>query len=93
MLVQGMYLQALGCISASTAPFLCYMLLLVVRASPWWQPQYFIPMLGIMMGHTISGISVGLTALLNEFSNCELLSSSRLQVLRLTCTCAGRLLN
>ncbi|CAL8471623.1 g11165 [Coccomyxa elongata] len=66
---KGMFLQALGCISASTAPFLCYMLLLVVRASPWWQPQYFIPMLGIMMGHTISGISVGLAALLNEFSS------------------------
>ncbi len=80
MLAQGMFLQALGCISASTAPFLCYMLLLVVRASPWWQPQYFIPMLGIMMGHTISGISVGLAALLNEFSSGKLLSSSSFHV-------------
>lgn len=66
---QGVFLQALGCIGGSTALFLCYVLLLVIRAQPWWQPQYFIPMLGIMMGHTISGISVGLTALLEEFNS------------------------
>ncbi len=69
---QGVFLQALVCLGGSTALFLCYMLLLVIQASPWWQPQYLIPLLGIMMGHTISGISVGLTALLEEFNSGEL---------------------
>jgi putative ABC transport system permease protein len=59
----------LACISSSAALFLCYVLLLVIRASPWWQPQYLIPMLGIIAGHAISGIAVGLSALLEEFTS------------------------
>lgn len=49
--------------------FLCYVLLLVIRASPWWQPQYLIPVLGLIMGHAISGIAVGLSALLEELNS------------------------
>ena len=63
-----MFLHITGCIGASAAVFLCYTLLLVVRTEPWWQPQYFIPILGMLLGNAVSGASIGLTTLLEEFA-------------------------
>ena len=37
--LQGMLLQALLSLGSSAAVFLTYTLTLVVRTSPWWQPQ------------------------------------------------------
>jgi hypothetical protein len=65
---QGMLAQALACIGSSAAVFLSYTLLFVVRTRPWWAPQYFIPILGMMLGNAISGVSVGLSAMLEEFT-------------------------
>lgn len=42
-----------------------------VRTRPWWEPQYFIPMLGMVLGNCISSISVGLSALLEDFTTGE----------------------
>ncbi|CAK0785180.1 hypothetical protein CVIRNUC_008386 [Coccomyxa viridis] len=64
----GMLVQILTCIGASAAVFLTYTLLVVVQTEPWYSPQYFIPILGMMLGNAISGVSVGLTALLEEFA-------------------------
>lgn len=65
---QGMLLNAVTCVGSSAGVFLCYTLLFVVRTQPWWAPQYFIPILGMMLGNSISGVSVGLSALLEDFS-------------------------
>ena len=59
----------LGSILASSSAFLTYAMLLVVRTHPWWNAQYFIPMLGMLLGNCISGISVGLTTLLEELTS------------------------
>ncbi len=67
-LLQGMLLQTLTCLGSSAGVFLCYTLLFVVRTQPWWAPQYFIPILGMMLGNSISGVSVGFSALLEDFS-------------------------
>jgi len=42
-----------------------------VRTKPWWEAQYFIPMLGMLLGNCISGISVGLSALLEDYTTGE----------------------
>ncbi|EIE21804.1 putative membrane protein [Coccomyxa subellipsoidea C-169] len=65
---KGMLLQTLSCVGTSAGVFLSYTLLFVVRTHPWWAPQYFIPILGMMLGNSISGVSVGLSALLEDFS-------------------------
>lgn len=39
----------------------------VLGVRPLWLPQYFVPLLGCLMGNIISGISLGLTTLLEEF--------------------------
>ena len=66
---QGMFAEVLGSILASSSVFLTYAMLLVVRTHPWWDAQYFIPMLGMLLGNCISGISVGLTTLLEELTS------------------------
>lgn len=35
------------------------------------QPQYLIPLLGMLLGNTISGISIGLAAVIEELSSGE----------------------
>ena len=33
---------------------------LVIGVEPWWQPRYLIPLLGMMLGNGLTGISLGL---------------------------------
>lgn len=35
-------------------------LLVVIQPTPWYQPQYAIPLLGMLLGNTMTGIAVGL---------------------------------
>jgi putative ABC transport system permease protein len=45
-------------ISAFTLTFLT--LQLIIQADPWYQPQYAIPLLGMMLGNTMTGIALSL---------------------------------
>ena len=38
-------------------------LLLVIGAEPWYQPQYAIPLLGMLLGNTMNGIALGMDRL------------------------------
>jgi len=40
-----------------------FALLLVIGNQPWYQPQYAIPLLGMLLGNTMSGIALGLDRL------------------------------
>ncbi len=44
----------------------------------WYQPQYTIPMLGMLLGNTLNGITIGLDSLLEAFENKRLDIESRL---------------
>jgi len=35
-------------------------LLFIIRVEPWYQPQYLIPLLGMLLGNTMSGIAIAL---------------------------------
>lgn len=39
-------------------------LILVLGVEPWWSPRHAIPILGMILGNTLTGISLGLEALL-----------------------------
>lgn len=54
-------------ISISIGTLLClvYFLLVVVRISPWYDPQYFIPIAGMLVGNSMTGISLGVKSLLD----------------------------
>lgn len=65
---RGILAEVVGCTIFASSIFLTYALIVVVRTKPWWEPQYFIPMLGMVLGNCISSISVGLSALLEDFT-------------------------
>ena len=47
---------------------------LVVEVQPWWKPQYLIPLLGMVLGNSLTGVSLCLESLL------EALDKNRAQV-------------
>ncbi|MEZ4458492.1 MAG: iron export ABC transporter permease subunit FetB [bacterium] len=38
----------------------------LVGVDPWWTPRYFIPLLGMLLGNVLNGITIGLDATLRE---------------------------
>ncbi len=48
---------------AGTLVCLFYFLLIVIQISPWYNPQYFIPISGMLMGNSMTGISLGINSL------------------------------
>lgn len=51
--------------SMSTGTILCllFFLLVVVRVQPWYDPRYFIPIAGMLIGNSMTGISLGTKSL------------------------------
>lgn len=41
-------------------------LLLIIKADPWYSPQYAIPLLGMLLGNTMNGISLGMDRLVQS---------------------------
>ncbi|WP_295881133.1 iron export ABC transporter permease subunit FetB [uncultured Thiohalocapsa sp.] len=41
-------------------------LTLIIRVEPWYQPQYLIPLLGMLLGNTMTGIAVALDGLTRQ---------------------------
>ncbi len=48
-----------------TLASLFYFLLVVVRISPWYDPRYVIPIAGMLIGNSMTGISLGLSRLVD----------------------------
>ncbi|MFW5981050.1 MAG: ABC transporter permease [bacterium] len=42
-----------------------YFVLIVVGLQPWYQPQYFIPLAGMLIGNSMTGISLGVEGLVS----------------------------
>jgi putative ABC transport system permease protein len=60
---------ALGSVAAFSMCFgtlscTAYFLLVVVRISPWYEPQYVIPVAGMLIGNSMIGTSLGLKSML-----------------------------
>lgn len=66
--IQGMLLHTLGMVGGTASGIICYAMLLIIRPQPWWHAQYFIPTLGMLLGNCISGVSVGLSAIMEELT-------------------------
>lgn len=66
---RGMFLNTLAIVAGAAAATMAYALVVVMRVEPWWQPQYLIPILGMVLGNTITGISVGLGTIVDELSS------------------------
>jgi putative ABC transport system permease protein len=56
----GIWLDGIVSVWASSWLITAVGLLGIVQVTPWYQPQYAIPLLGMILGNTLSGISLGL---------------------------------
>ena len=55
-------------ISMLTGTILCiiYFIFIVIRVSPWYEPRYFIPIAGMVIGNSMTGISLGVNKLVGD---------------------------
>lgn len=58
--------------SVGTISSLLFFLLIIVNIKPWYNPRYFIPIAGMLIGNSMTGITLGVSKLvssMNERSN------------------------
>ena len=56
---------------------LTYFLFIVINVSPWYDPRYFIPIAGMLIGNSMTGISLGVNTLVEGFhSNKNIIETS-----------------
>ena len=60
----GIHLNSLLSVAVSSWLMTAFAVLLVVRqTNPWWDPQYLVPLLGMILGNSLNGVSLGLSTL------------------------------
>ncbi len=65
----GIYWNSLVSVLASSATVTGIALAGIIRPEPWFTPQYLIPLLGMVLGNTLNGITLGLDRLMEGLSS------------------------
>jgi putative ABC transport system permease protein len=65
--VRGIYPASIGVVMATSMAITFYGLVVVIGTEPWYAPRYAVPILGMMLGNTLTGISLGLEVALRGF--------------------------
>jgi putative ABC transport system permease protein len=63
-----------------TVTSILYFLLVVVRINPWYNPRYFIPISGMLIGNSMTGISLGVSRLVDGMHSKKHLIESALML-------------
>lgn len=65
--LQGVWGFGIGAVSMFITSFTVtlFALLVIIGNEPWYQPQYAIPLLGMMLGNTMNGIAISLDRLMS----------------------------
>jgi putative ABC transport system permease protein len=63
-----------------TLTSLFYFLLVVIKIPIWYDPKYFIPIAGMLIGNSMTGISLGVNRLVNDINNKKDLIESALML-------------
>ena len=56
--IPGVYWIATAALTISTAATLAYVIVIVVRPRPWWEPQYVIPIAGMILGNSMTSAAL-----------------------------------
>ena len=65
----GIYLNSLLSVMASSALVTGLAVAGLIQPQPWYNPQYLIPLLGMVLGNTLNGISLGLDRFMDGLRN------------------------
>jgi ABC-type iron transport system FetAB permease component len=82
--LQGMFKDMAVGLLVPAALTVAYLLLVVVQPDEWYDPQYAIPLMGMLLGNALNGVTIGVKAFL------ELLSSERSHIEWALCMGATR---
>lgn len=63
-----------------TTSCLFYFIFVVINISPWYSPRYFIPIAGMLIGNSMTGISLGVTRLVDGMQTQKHLVESALML-------------
>jgi putative ABC transport system permease protein len=65
---RGTWGYGIGALSMFLSSFSITLLALtvIIRVEPWYQPQYLIPLLGMLLGNTMSGVAIALDGLTRQ---------------------------
>lgn len=63
-----------------TVSCLFYFLFIVVHISPWYDPRYFIPIAGMLIGNSMTGISLGVSRLIDGMQTQKILVEGALML-------------
>ena len=64
----GIWARSLASVWIGSWSVAALALTVVVRVEPWYKPQYAIPLLGMILGNTLNGVSLGLDRLGGELT-------------------------
>lgn len=59
----GIWLVGTGSLMLSSFVITCFALLFLIQADPWYEPQYAIPLLGMLLGNTMNGVALSMDRL------------------------------
>ncbi|MGB3211878.1 MAG: iron export ABC transporter permease subunit FetB [Desulforhopalus sp.] len=60
------YLISIGAMFVSSFSVTLLALLVIIRVEPWYTPQYAIPLLGMLLGNTMTGISLAMDRMTDQ---------------------------
>ena len=66
---RGVWRHALLAATVATGSMMSLVLFAVVKPAPFYEPQVWIPVQGMVLGNSISAVSLGLASLLSEAGN------------------------
>jgi putative ABC transport system permease protein len=66
--VSGMLVGATASLSLTGLLVTVCVTAVIIGVQPWWRPQYFIPLLGMVFGNTLTGLSLAIDHALESFS-------------------------
>jgi len=77
---RGTWGYGIGALSMFLSSFSITVLALtvIIGVKPWYQPQYLIPLLGMLLGNTMSGIAIALDGLTRQASEAQTRIEARL---------------
>ena len=65
---RGMRADGMASIWISSWLVTAFGLFVIIRIRPWYEPQYAIPILGMVLGNTLTGVSLGLERITEELT-------------------------
>lgn len=77
---KGLLSDSITSLSVATGVVTLIAMTLILKVSPWYHPQYIIPILGLILGNSLTAISLTTNELVNAMHDKQALIKSRLSL-------------